>query len=134
MSDVVQCVGPQVSAILRTYDQLITRGILANNLALRSLLVRKSVRSWSGVLVVTIFTSPGQFSCPRDCYYCPNEVDENGTSTQPRSYLSTEPGCRRALANDFDCVRQFRDRVGCLKSIGHKVDKIEVKRGLAFRV
>eukprot|EP00960_Hanusia_phi_P064309 765761-Hanusia_phi.AAC.5 len=61
-----------------------------------------------------------------DCHYCPNEVDENGTQLLPRSYLSTEPGCKRGMANNWDCVEQFRDRVSCLRNIGHKVDKIEV--------
>jgi hypothetical protein len=31
-----------------------------------------------GVLVVTLFTAPGNFSCPMDCHYCPNERDANG--------------------------------------------------------
>ena len=42
------------------------------------------VRSWSGVLVVTVFTAPGAFSCPRDCHYCPNERDANGNQLLPR--------------------------------------------------
>ena len=34
-----------------------------------------------------------------DCHYCPFEKDENGVPTQPRSYLSTEPGNMRATSN-----------------------------------
>ena len=117
---------PPVSALVRAYSSLVAQGRLVDNTPLRNMLVRKECRSWSGVLVVTLFTAPGNFSCPMDCHYCPNEVDENGTQLLPRSYLSTEPGCKRGIANGWDAVRQFRDRVNCLRNIGHKVDKIEV--------
>jgi hypothetical protein len=110
---------PPVSAMVRAYRSLVESQRMPENPALRALLVRKEVRSWSGVLVVTLFTSPGNFSCPMDCHFCPNEVDENGTQVRapcapcapderagadaagaapqvlPRSYLSTEPGCKR---------------------------------------
>mmetsp|Transcript_40354 Transcript_40354/g.95890 ORF Transcript_40354/g.95890 Transcript_40354/m.95890 type:complete len:752 (+) Transcript_40354:178-2433(+) len=117
---------PPLSRMLRAYESLVASNTIEDCPAFRQTLVLKEVRSWSGVLVVTLFTAPGKFSCPMDCHYCPNEVDANGTQLLPRSYLSTEPGCKRGLANGFDCVRQFRDRVACLKDIGHTVDKIEV--------
>ena len=161
---------PSNSALVRAYNALVEQGKLAGKPGLRSLLVRKECRSWSGVLVVTLFTgycfpthafiqskpqketstvtapvanfdarvttrrrqprrdwarhkgssrflnyahfvvcnstAPGNFSCPMDCHYCPNEVDSNGTQLLPRSYLSTEPGCKRGMANGWDCVRQ----------------------------
>jgi hypothetical protein len=117
---------PPISSLVRAYHSLVAKGMLAESPGLRTLLVRKECRSWSGVLVVTLFTAPGNFSCPMDCHYCPDERDANGTQLLPRSYLSTEPGCKRGMANGWDCVRQFRDRVSCLRNIGHKVDKIEV--------
>lgn len=87
-------------------------------------LVSKAPRSQSGVLVVTVFTSPypeGQpFSCKWNCYYCPNEPG------QPRSYLLNEPGVRRANRMNFDPVRQFNDRVSSLVAIGHPADKVEL--------
>ena len=89
-----------------------------------TLLQKKTLRSQSGVMVVTVFTSPypdGQkFSCEYDCYYCPNEPG------QPRSYLMKEPGVLRANRFDFDCVKQFRDRCKTYHDLGHPVDKIEV--------
>lgn len=91
---------------------------------LESYLVSKAPRSQSGVLVVTVFTSPypdGQaFSCKWNCYYCPNEPG------QPRSYLLNEPGVRRANRMEFDPVRQFNDRVSSLVAIGHPADKVEL--------
>jgi ELP3 family radical SAM enzyme/protein acetyltransferase len=95
----------------------------------------KSARGHSGVNVVTIFTSGSQFGsnedgfqteeiikrggCPKNCHYCPFERDENGIPTQPRSYLSTEPGNMRATQNSFHPVGQMFDRINCLDEIGH---------------
>ena len=41
---------------------------------------KKPVRSWSGVLVITIVMKPDKFSCPYDCHYCPNETIANAVS------------------------------------------------------
>ena len=95
----------------------------------------KATRGHSGVNVVTIFTSGSQFGkdehgfnteeiikrggCPKNCYYCPFERNEDGIPTQPRSYLSTEPGNMRATQNSFHPVGQMFDRIHCLDDIGH---------------
>jgi ELP3 family radical SAM enzyme/protein acetyltransferase len=96
------------------------------------LLQRKTFRSQSGVMVITVFTSPypefekdgktikQTFTCQFDCYYCPNEPG------QPRSYLLDEPGVRRANANNFDPIKQFWDRANSYRALGHPVDKIEL--------
>ena len=89
--------------------------------------MRKPVRSWSGVLVVTVVMRPDKFSCPYDCYYCPDERKENGAETdQPRSYLSTEPAVARANRNEFDAARQFWSRIDTLRTNGHTINKIEI--------
>lgn len=80
----------------------------------------KKVRSQSGILEVAIMTSPGNFSCDYDCYYCPNQKD------MPRSYIKEEPAVKRAAANDFDPVKQFYDRATTYSLNGHDVDKIEL--------
>lgn len=86
-------------------------------------------RSQSGVQVVTVFTSPypekedgtvQEFTCAWNCSYCPNQPG------QPRSYLLKEPGVLRANQNDFNCIRQVRDRLKSYYAIGHPVDKLEV--------
>lgn len=96
---------------------------------LRPLLVKKAGKSQSGVLVVTVLTSPypktsdgkvQPFTCAYNCYYCPNEPE------QPRSYLHDEPSVLRANRNDFDAVLQFYDRVATLTANGHPADKIEL--------
>jgi len=80
----------------------------------------KAVRSWSGVLVVTVVMKPDKFSCPNDCHMCPAEPG------QPRSYLSTEPAVSRANRHEFDAVRQFNGRMTMLHNNGHTLDKIEI--------
>ena len=91
-------------------------------------------KSHSGVLVITVFTSPTpsyddattgkritqKFSCQWNCYYCPNQPG------QPRSYLEGEPGVLRANQYGFDCQQQMRGRMEDLYNAGHIVDKLEV--------
>jgi hypothetical protein len=91
--------------MLHVYNVLRAEGALPagpETAALASLLVKKSSKSESGVLVVTVLTSPfpeytdpasgeritQKFSCEWDCYYCPDEPE------QPRSYLHDEPSVR----------------------------------------
>jgi len=111
---------PSKPQMVRAYSRLVERGVIQRNAAFERIGTKKAVRSNSGVVVITIVTAPGRFSCPHDCHYCP---DEPG---QPRSYLSTEPAVARANQNEFDPVRQFYDRAGTLAKQGHTVDKVEI--------
>lgn len=113
-------VQPAKPQIVRAYYRLRDEGSIERHTAFERIVTKKAVRSNSGVVVVTVVTAPGKFSCPHDCHYCP---DEPG---QPRSYLSTEPAVARANQNEFDPVRQFYDRAGTLAKQGHTVDKIEI--------
>eukprot|EP00915_Cephaloidophora_sp_WS-2016_P003883 GHVH01005258.1.p1 GENE.GHVH01005258.1~~GHVH01005258.1.p1 ORF type:complete len:969 (-),score=140.14 GHVH01005258.1:195-3101(-) len=108
---------PPVSDILKVYRNI--QPTLSDP-TLEQLLLKKAVRSMSGVSVITVLTAPGEFSCAFDCAYCPNEPG------QPRSYLSTEPAVMRANQNEWDAARQFWDRAGTLHGNGHTVDKLEV--------
>ncbi|CAD7928827.1 unnamed protein product [Amoebophrya sp. A120] len=114
-----QCAPPK-SRLVKTLSQLVFESVLPRGTAVERILKKKSVRSNSGVVVITVVTAPGKFSCPHDCYYCP---DEPG---QPRSYLSTEPAVQRANQNNFDPVKQFYDRAATLAKQGHEVDKVEI--------
>jgi ELP3 family radical SAM enzyme/protein acetyltransferase len=78
---------------------------------LQRFMIKKAMRSRSGVLVSTIVLKPDKFSCPKKCSYCPTETDLNGNPTQPKSYLSTEPAMLRALQYDFDIKGQLHDRI-----------------------
>lgn len=84
-------------------------------------LIKKPVRTISGVAVVAVMTSP--FDCPHGkCSYCPGGV-QNGS---PQSYTGKEPAARRADRNGFDPWSQVNDRIVQLTEIGHKTDKIDL--------
>ena len=119
---------PRKAWQLHMYKQMITEGELPAMKVLKDLLITRASKSTSGVLVVTVLTSPypivngkkQRFSCEWNCYYCPNQPG------QPRSYLRDEPAVLRANQNGFDAVMQFTDRCATLAQNGHPVDKIEL--------
>eukprot|EP00916_Digyalum_oweni_P021999 GHVL01036456.1.p1 GENE.GHVL01036456.1~~GHVL01036456.1.p1 ORF type:complete len:637 (-),score=145.70 GHVL01036456.1:2888-4798(-) len=111
---------PSKAQLIKTYKYLIENNIIKSHTNFEHFIIKKTVRTSSGVMVITILTGPGDFSCPKDCYYCPNEPG------QPRSYLSTEPAVLRGNQNNWDAADQFFDRANTLMGIGHIVDKIEI--------
>jgi len=85
----------------------------------RPFLVKKPVRTISGVAVVAVMSSP--HPCPHGkCSYCPGGTDS------PQSYTGKEPAARRASRNEFDPFRQVTDRITQLEAIGHDTDKIDL--------
>ena len=82
-------------------------------------LIKKAMRSRSGVLVTTVVLQPSVFSCPKKCSYCPTETDREGRPTQPKSYLSTEPAMLRAIQYDFDVKGQIWDRIKAYINTGN---------------
>jgi len=114
------------------YRSLASNGELEYDPHMEKLLVTKTVRSLSGVVVITVWTSPEPsytkdgktitqtFSCEYNCKYCPNEPG------QARSYLLKEPGVLRANANKFISTDQFWDRSRAYIQMGHPLDKIEL--------
>jgi ELP3 family radical SAM enzyme/protein acetyltransferase len=116
------------SQLLHVHRAMVLEGKLPASQTLAKYLVKKTGKSESGVLVITVLTSPyptfggksQRFSCQWNCYYCPNEPG------QPRSYLHDEPSVIRANRNSFDPVLQFYDRAMTLFCNGHPVDKIEL--------
>jgi len=88
---------------------------------LNPFLIKKPMRTVSGVAVVAVMTSP--FDCPHGkCAYCPGGVSNNS----PQSYTGKEPAARRAGRNNFDPFLQVNDRIRQLTEIGHKTDKIDL--------
>ena len=112
------------------YRVLIANNLINRNVQIEQFMRIKGARSRSGVVSVTIFMSGSimgsdnkelisKGGCPMDCHYCPFEKDEAGNPTQPRSYLSTEPGCARATEQKFSPIGQVIARLYQLESIGH---------------
>lgn len=119
---------PSKLHLQKSYHRLLAKKKIVRNKDFERFAIKKTVRSTSGVLVITVLTSPfpsadgkpGRFDCAYDCAYCPNEPG------MPRSYISTEPAVRRAIQNNWDPIEQFIDRVGMLAECGHVLDKFEV--------
>ncbi len=88
---------------------------------LYNVLIKKSVRSDSGILNVSVSMPPDKFSCKFNCYFCPNEPG------MPRSYLSNEDVFKRAQQVNFDTVLQVYDRFKVLEINGHPLDKVEFR-------
>lgn len=209
-------INPRKSQIIYYFRRLIEEKEIQANDQIEKLFTKKLVRLASGVEVITLFTSPfpeyinkktnekkmQQFSCGKDCAYCPNEreikvsctvtniepgpreikvsfksddpidelrvvtyIEKNGKQLfcrnynnfddnnktfdvhmktkfsdqltigdkvncikrqQARSYISTEPGVRRANQCNYDAVLQFFDRASSLEGCGHNIDKVEL--------
>lgn len=119
---------PKKAAVRFIYNQLVQEGGIVRNKAVEKFLITCPTRSLSGVLVVTVFTSPfpkygnkiQKFSCKHNCYYCPNEPG------LPRSYLSDEPGVQRGKKHKWNAIDQFIARAWTHHVNGHPVDKIEI--------
>ena len=118
---------PSKSLLSKTYQNLLEKKEIKRNLYLEKFTRNKQIRSNSGIIVVTLVMKPDKFSCPFDCYMCPDERIVNGANVDmPRSYLSTEPAEMRAQEVDFDPVLQFNSRMDTLKSNNHELDKVEI--------
>ncbi len=86
---------------------------------LENLLIKRKIRSLSGVVVVSVLTKP--YFCPGKCIFCPTEKGF------PKSYLSGEPAAQRAKMLKFDPCFQVKKRLESLKKQGHPTDKIELR-------
>lgn len=109
---------PPTSALRRAYAAIVDAAPSRRSQGLEKILVRREVRSLSGVAIVTVLTKP--YACPGKCVYCPTEA------IMPKSYLSNEPAAMRALMQKFDPWRQVTTRLRALEENGHPSDKIEL--------
>ena len=109
---------PSASELLKAYHELIKKNKIKPNKNLEKLLIKRSVRTISGVSIITVLTKP--YPCPGKCIYCPSD------ERMPKSYLADEPAAGRALQLKFDPFEQVRRRIETLKENGHPTDKIEL--------
>lgn len=135
-------VHPSKSQMLLVYNKyLVDQYPLTNKM--KKLMTKKASRGNSGIIQITSTMAPEwtidiedpitktktrkikKFTCSFDCDFCPDERDEYGVQTQPRSYLSREPAMLRALRMKFDAFDQFKTRADTYIANGHKVDKVE---------
>jgi elongator complex protein 3 len=90
-------------------------------LTLEEKLRRKSIRTRSGIAVVTAITKP--FDCPHGtCTFCPGGV-RFGT---PQSYTTESPAASFGLRREFDPRKQIEDAIAILERNGHDTSKVEL--------
>jgi len=106
------------SDILGEYRNLLMQNKILPNLALESLLRKRSVRTLSGIAPVAVLTK--SYPCPGTCAYCPHESDV------PASYLSNEPAVMRAIRCGYNPYKQVISRLRALENNGHEPTKIEI--------
>jgi elongator complex protein 3 len=85
------------------------------------ILTRKRVRATSGIIVIAAMTKP--LPCPHGrCAYCPGGPEVG----VPQSYTGREPASMRGAQNLYDPYSQVESRMRQLRSIGHKIDKVDL--------
>lgn len=115
-------INPNKPMIRMSYEKYYAEQYPELNHIFGRFLIKRSMRSKSGVLVSTIVLKPDKFSCPKKCSYCPTETDLEGNPTQPKSYLSSEPAMLRALQYDFDVKGQLWDRIRAYIHTGNIIE------------
>ncbi|PJE69466.1 MAG: tRNA uridine(34) 5-carboxymethylaminomethyl modification radical SAM/GNAT enzyme Elp3 [Candidatus Staskawiczbacteria bacterium CG10_big_fil_rev_8_21_14_0_10_38_10] len=114
--------------LLKVYHKLVKSKRIKPAKRIEKLLQTRPIRSVSGIVNVSVLTSPrpkwgaGQaLSCPGICIFCPIEKG------LPKSYVSGEPAVERAKILKFDPYLQVKKRIEMLKNQGHLVDKVEIR-------
>lgn len=110
---------PSNVQLLESYRQMLKAGKIKRSKKMADLLRTRPVRSLSGIVNISVLTKP--YPCPGQCIYCPQEKGV------PKSYLKGEPAVQRALLTKFNPYRQVIVRLESLETIGHPVDKVELR-------
>ena len=88
---------------------------------LQKILLKKPVKSASGVTVIAIMPKP--FACPHGrCTFCPGGVDVN----TPNSYTGKEPVTLSAIEDDYEPGIQIKRKIEQLIAFGHDPTKLEL--------
>ncbi len=88
---------------------------------LKTVLLKKPVKTASGVAVVALMPKP--YACPHGrCTYCPGGVEFN----TPNSYTGREPSTVNAIENRYDPKAQITSKIDKLVAYGHDPSKLEL--------
>jgi elongator complex protein 3 len=114
------CIKYSLERIPRNYE-ILTSVSGSDFTRLQKALVRKPVKTASGVAVIALMPKP--YACPHGrCTYCPGGVEFN----TPNSYTGREPSTQNAIANSYDPKKQILDKLDHLISYGHDSAKLEL--------
>ncbi|MBC7328551.1 tRNA uridine(34) 5-carboxymethylaminomethyl modification radical SAM/GNAT enzyme Elp3 [bacterium] len=109
---------PSKVELLAIYRNVVNKGLFERKPFLESFLLKKEMRTLSGVAPVAVFTKP--FPCPGHCIYCPSEKGV------PKSYIHNEPAVMRAEDNQYDPFRQVEARLRHYREMGHPTSKVDL--------
>jgi len=114
------CIKYALERIPRNYEILAeVKG--SDFIKLQKALIRKPVKTASGVAVIALMPKP--YACPHGrCTYCPGGVVYN----TPNSYTGMEPSTQNAIANNYDPKKQIIDKLDHLLTYGHDSSKLEI--------
>jgi elongator complex protein 3 len=114
------CVKYSLERIPRNYEVLAeVQG--ADYIKLQKALIRKPVKTASGVAVIALMPKP--YACPHGrCTYCPGGIEYNS----PNSYTGREPSTQNAIENNYEPKKQILDKLGKLQAYGHDGAKLEI--------
>ena len=88
---------------------------------LQKVLLRKPVKTASGVAVIALMPKP--YACPHGrCTYCPGGIEFN----TPNSYTGNEPATINAIENQYDPKNQILTKLEKLIASGHESSKLEL--------
>ncbi|MGI0065581.1 MAG: tRNA uridine(34) 5-carboxymethylaminomethyl modification radical SAM/GNAT enzyme Elp3, partial [Nitrosotalea sp.] len=99
------CIKYALERIPRNYE-ILASVTGTDYIKLQKALVRKPVKTASGVAVIALMPKP--YACPHGrCSYCPGGIEYNS----PNSYTGREPSTQNAIANSYDPKRQILDKL-----------------------
>jgi elongator complex protein 3 len=88
---------------------------------LQRILIKKPVKTTSGVAVIALMPKP--YGCPHGrCTYCPGGIEFNS----PNSYTGNEPATINAIEVEYDPKRQILSKIDKLVAYGHDPTKMEL--------
>ena len=114
------CAKYSLSQIPRN-DEILATVNGENYKSLQKILIRKPVKTASGVAVIALMAKP--YACPHGrCTYCPGGIEYNS----PNSYTGNEPSTTSAIESGYDPKKQILSKIAKLVAYGHDISKIEI--------
>ncbi len=88
---------------------------------LQKVLLRKPIKTASGVAVIALMPKP--YACPHGrCTYCPGGIEYN----TPNSYTGNEPSTISAIETNYNPKEQILTKLKKLVAYGHDASKLEL--------
>jgi len=114
------CTKYALERIPRNYE--ILSMVSGNDYArLQKILIKKPVKTASGVAVIALMPMP--YACPHGrCTYCPGGIEFNS----PNSYTGNEPSTINAIESQYDPKKQILSKLEKLIVYGHDPTKMEL--------